>query len=206
MKKTILTISNLSFSYVSVDRIKIFEDLNLEVVEKEMIGIKSPSGSGKTTLFELIMGNLKPDSGFITSSIKPIIISQIPFLNPYLTINEIIDLELIKNRHDSNKEIANGLISKLQLQEHLDKLFLTLSGGQKQRVLLITKILSGCEFILADEPFNSLDKKTSIETRDYFMDQLKEKNITLIMTSHNPIHLEHMDKIYTIANHKLVEK
>ena len=202
MINQILQIKDVNLEYYSINPIYIFKNLELNVFERELIGIMGPSGSGKTSLFRLIMGYILPSNGKIEMTEKPTLIPQMPILNPYLTVEEILQLEFLNDK--KNLEIEE-LLNQFDLTNVKNQLFETLSGGQKQRVVLLTKIASNHKFILADEPFNSMDKKTSEITRDLFFEQLKKHKITAILTSHNPMHLETMNKIYKIENHKLVQ-
>jgi putative hydroxymethylpyrimidine transport system ATP-binding protein len=202
MRNSILTIKNVYLSFQSIDEIKIFEDLNFEVKEGDLVGIKAPSGSGKTSLFRLIMNYIKPNSGSIELTKDPTLISQKPYLNPYLTVNELLEIELLQNPKKMDLE---DIFKNTGLFECKDHLFSNLSGGQKQRVVLLSKLISNKKFILADEPFSALEKKTSEETIILFFSQLKEWKITSILTSHNPEHLKNVDKIFTIENCSLKE-
>ena len=57
-----INLSGVNFKYGSN---KIFQNLNLNILKNEIIGIYGPSGSGKTTLIDLISGLIEPDSGNI---------------------------------------------------------------------------------------------------------------------------------------------
>ena len=204
MSNQILKLKNVNLEFYSINPIKIFNNLDLDVFEKDLVGIMGPSGSGKTSLFRLIMGYIHPTGGKIEMIEKPILISQIPSLNPYLTIYEILELEYMNNNNNNSLNVEH-LLSQFDLINVRNQLFETLSAGQKQRDVLLTKIISHCKFILADEPFHSLDKKTSENTRDIFLEQIRKNNITVIMSSHNPLHVDTMTKIYRIENYKLIQ-
>jgi len=65
----VLSASNITKSYVDK---KILENISFFVEEKDKIGLLGLNGAGKTTLFEIISGNVEPDSGeiFIKSTMK----------------------------------------------------------------------------------------------------------------------------------------
>lgn len=63
MNNSIIKIENLSAGY---DRKTVLHDINLEISEKDFLGIIGPNGGGKTTLMKVILGLLKPSEGKIT--------------------------------------------------------------------------------------------------------------------------------------------
>ena len=63
MNNSIIKIENLSAGY---DNKTVLHDINLEVAEKDFLGIIGPNGGGKTTLMKVILGLLEPTEGKIT--------------------------------------------------------------------------------------------------------------------------------------------
>ena len=64
-----LSISRLSFSYL--DKPRVLQDVSLDILPGERVGLIGPNGAGKTTFFLLICGVLKPDAGEIVLFEKP---------------------------------------------------------------------------------------------------------------------------------------
>ena len=145
MSKPLLKISNLSKSYKNKI---IFENLNFEIYEKEIIGLIGFSGAGKTTLLNIISGFIKPDNGEIIDNknetlfkdnikIKSLIgfSSQNPSVYDDLTIQnnleyfatlENVDKKLIQKRIDE-------ILKTLDLFEFKKTLVKSLSEGMKKR-------------------------------------------------------------------------
>ncbi|MBA3900285.1 MAG: ABC transporter ATP-binding protein, partial [Bacteroidetes bacterium] len=82
-----------------------------------------------------------------------------------------------------------------------------LSGGQKQRVMIAIAMAANPEIIIADEPTSSLDEESSIEIMELFKKLVKERQLSLIMISHDVSVLESLaDNILLMSHGKIVEK
>lgn len=141
--------------------------------------------------------------GRISVNEKPKIIGQFPFLNPYLTVEEQLEYNSSKENNTINQ--ITVLLNQVQLLEQKSQLIKTLSSGEKQRLALISVLISENEFILADEPFSRMDSKNANNTLELYLNTINNDKFSLIMTSHNPKHFKHFNRIYFIKNLKLEE-
>jgi peptide/nickel transport system ATP-binding protein len=170
---SILKIENLTFSYDK--KRKIYDDFSLHVEVGEVACIVGASGSGKSTLFELINGNLKPDSGTIeVGKISQIFQDPYTSFHPtYKIIDQIKDVSSIENL----EELCQKLNIDLELLEKKPHL---LSGGQLQRCSILRSILMKPDIILADEPTSALDNITQLEVMKLLLKFLDKIGILLI--------------------------
>ena len=172
----VLEIKKLTFGYKKNNFI--FENFDLELKKGELKTIFGKSGSGKTTLFELILGNLKQQSGEIKKS-KTAMIFQDPFSSFHPTYTIFEQIKDVVNR-DFKDEVDN-ILSKLSLEESLlHKEPYELSGGQLQRCSILRAILLKPDLLLIDEPTSALDNIIAYDTMKLIVNLLSDCGILLV--------------------------
>ena len=172
----VLEIKKLTFGYKKNNFI--FENFDLELKKGELKTIFGKSGSGKTTLFELILGNLKQQSGEIKKS-KTAMIFQDPFSSFHPTYTIFEQIKDVVNR-DFKDEVDN-ILSKLSLEESLlHKKTYELSGGQLQRCSILRAILLKPDLLLIDEPTSALDNIIAYDTMKLIVNLLSDCGILLV--------------------------
>jgi ABC-type multidrug transport system fused ATPase/permease subunit len=183
--KNVIEISNLSFKYFNSEDY-IFENLDLSIPVNQHTILTGPNGSGKSTLLGLISGVLYSEKGnVITYKDKFGYIGAIPLIftgtlkqNLMYGNDEIISdkkiMELLKEfdvfkekrNYDLTREISNK----------------SLSSGQMQKISFIRALLANTEVLLLDESTANLD----VKSRDLIFDILKNQNISIINSTHDP--------------------
>ncbi|WP_228137659.1 ATP-binding cassette domain-containing protein [Aliarcobacter cryaerophilus] len=172
----VLEIKKLTFGYKKNSFI--FENFDLELKKGELKTIFGKSGSGKTTLFELILGNLKQQSGEIKKS-KTAMIFQDSFSSFHPTYTIFEQIKDVVNR-DFKYEVDN-ILSKLSLEEALlHKKPYELSGGQLQRCSILRAILLKPDLLLIDEPTSALDNIIAYDTMKLIVNLLSDCGILLV--------------------------
>ena len=173
----VLEIKKLTFGYKKNNFI--FENFDLELKKGELKTIFGKSGSGKTTLFELILGNLKQQSGEIKKS-KTAMIFQDPFSSFHPTYTIFEQIKDVVNR-DFFKDEVDNILSKLSLEESLlHKKPYELSGGQLQRCSILRAILLKPDLLLIDEPTSALDNIIAYDTMKLIVNLLSDCGILLV--------------------------
>ncbi len=194
-----LMFQNLKKSYQNQ---VIYENFNLTLPNKGLIGFFGKSGSGKSTLLNLIGGLDKPDSGdiifnntILTSLNKKeksnFIRNNIGFIfQDYQLIDNKTVYENIKMglsfsgnlNKDSNLKIIK-IANSLNINHLLNKTPNKLSGGEKQRVSVARALIKNPEIILADEPTGAIDLKEAHNLMEILKDISKDKLV--IVASHD---------------------
>jgi len=183
--KMIIKFVDVKFKYFN-SKLDIFENLNLEIPEKQHTIITGPNGSGKSTLLGLISGIFYPQEGKVLVrsnklgyvGVTPLIINSSLRENlSYGLEMEISDEKLLnvakefklfneEENYNLNKTISNK----------------TLSSGQMQKISFIRSLLSEVDILLLDESTSNLDK----DTKKLIFEILNSKNITIINSTHSP--------------------
>ena len=201
MSIDILSIRNLYFQYNSSD---ILSDISFSVKTGDYIGLVGPNGSGKTTLIKIILGLLKPHSGFIQLFGQDInafsgwdrigyLPQKMTAFNPRFpaTVREVVAMGLLSKKSfpkymNKNDELAvNNVIDLLDIKNLKNTPIGELSGGQQQRALVARALVNDPGFIILDEPTDALDP----EMRDRFYEIMnnlnKKKQVTVIIVTHD---------------------
>ena len=200
MKNSII-VENLSKNY---SENKAVNNINFKIGENEIVGLLGPNGCGKTTTIAMILGLLKPSSGKILVDGIDIennrieLLHKMNFISPYielpkkLTVKENLivysKLYSVKNF----KERINYLSETLRLNDFINKKTGELSSGQKNRASLAKSLINSPSILLLDEPTASLDPETGDYIRTFLENYKKEKNISILLASHNMNEVERL--------------
>lgn len=176
---------------VAVDR------LSFTVQRGEVYGLLGPNGAGKTTTLRMILGLLRPTSGFAAvdgirsdrdaDEVKRRIglVSASAGLYQWLSPREMLLFfaDLYGIRPAAAHAELERLIVLLELSEFVDQRCSTLSTGQKQRVLLARALIHKPPIMLLDEPTRGLDVFGTQTVFDYIR-HLREEGKAVILSTH----------------------
>lgn len=197
--------------------------VSLEVQKGEFMALAGPSGSGKTTLLNLIggidavsSGEVKVDgrslSGLSRNELADLRRDRIGFvfqaynLVPVLTAAENAGyvLELKGLSASERREKVKAVFERIGLGPYLDSRPLKMSGGQQQRVAVARAIVAEPAVVLADEPTANLDQATGAALMDLMRELNKERGITFIFSTHDPMVLERADRVVKLVDGVIV--
>ena len=189
-----IKVVNLKKTYGTKEAVK---NINFEIKENEIIGLLGPNGSGKTTTIGMILGLLKPTSGEVLINgikieEKPIkILQKINFISPYIELPKKLTVKqnlIVYGKLYSVKNLSEKidyLVSKLRLENLLNRVTGELSSGQKNRISLAKAIINDPKVLLLDEPTASLDPEIGDFVRTFLENYKKEKKVSILLASHN---------------------
>ncbi|QKF81887.1 ribosomal protection-like ABC-F family protein [Halarcobacter ebronensis] len=158
--KEILTVKGISKSY---DGEVVLNNISFTVEKGDKIALIGPNGIGKTTLCEVLVGNIKPDSGDVHWGAT--------IQNGYFPQNatDMIDGDMTLydwlrgfDREADISEIRNCLGRMLFNGQEQEKKVKSCSGGEKHRMMLSKIMLEQPNFMVLDEPTNHLDLEAII--------------------------------------------
>lgn len=192
--KPIIEIKNLSAGY---DGRTVLHDVNLDVYERDFLGIIGPNGGGKTTLIKCILGLLKPTGGEIilhAPDKSQLFLGYLPQYNTIdrkfpISVEEVIlsGLSIQKSLSSrftlEQKEKGKQIIARMGLEGLERRSIGQLSGGQLQRALLGRAIISDPSVLILDEPSTYIDKR--FEARLYELLAEINKECAIILVSHD---------------------
>lgn len=175
----ILEVENLS---KSMDGEILFKNVSFKMEKDDKIVVLSRDPRAMTTLFEVINGNIEPDSGSYDWGVT-IAKSYLPLDNSSFFENELNLLDWLGQYSEDTSELfLRGYLGKMLFSgEEVYKKTKVLSGGEKVRCMLSRMMLSNANFMVLDTPTNHLD----LESIQAFNNTLSRFKGNVLMSSHD---------------------
>ncbi len=198
----------------------ILNKINIQIKQKEILGIVGPNGSGKTTVFNILCGLIKPTKGniFIDGiNINNLSITQkskLIALAPQNTIfpEDISVFELtVMGRNPymnllsweslDDNELAVQYINRVGILQLASKKLKHISGGERQLALIAMVLCQETPIILLDEPTSNLDIKNQLHIMDNINAIRESSNKTILINLHDlNLAAKYCDKIIFLKN------
>ncbi len=195
------------------------KNINLKIKAGTIYGLLGPNGAGKTTLIHILAAILLPTSGTAeifghdvirdSNRVKSLInyCSGQGSLFWNLSVRENLRYysKLYGLRDVESFEKINTLLEFFEIEERSNVKTAYLSSGLKQRVKLIKALLNDPKLLLLDEPTLGLDVDMAKKIRAYIKQLSKEKEMTIVLTSHNMYEVDELcDELALIDQGQIV--
>ena len=170
--------------------IKALNGIDLTIEDGEFVSIIGPSGSGKSTLLNMLGALDIPDSGSITVAGQDLRSSK--KLNEFRgeKIGFIFQL--------------HNLIPNISVRENIEIPMYTQKMSSKEMKARALNLANEPSIILADEPTGSLDSKTSSRILKQLIDLHEDKNVTLIIVTHDMDVAKLADRVIEVLDGEII--
>ncbi|MBU5574957.1 MAG: ABC transporter ATP-binding protein [Candidatus Aenigmarchaeota archaeon] len=204
--------------------VKAISNINLKIKNGETVAIMGPSGSGKSTLLHIIGCLDKPSSGKVIIDSKDVsklnenqlaeirrqkigFVFQFFYLIPSLNALRNVMFPMLFTNNLNKEEKEKKAIELLELVGLKNRIYhrpAEMSGGERQRIAIARALANDPQIILADEPTGNLDTEKGKAIIDLLLNLNKEKNITLIIVTHDSYIASHAKRIIKLKDGKII--
>jgi len=212
MQKSII-VENLSKNYFNKEAVK---EISFTIKENEILGLLGPNGCGKTTTIAMMLGLLEPTKGKVIIHGQDIkknrisLLHKMNFISPYIELPKKLTVKenlIVYGKLYGVKSISERikyLSEKLRLNEFINTKTGELSSGQKNRVSLAKALINEPSVLFLDEPTASLDPETGDFVRSFIEKISKEKNMSILLASHNMDEVKRLCKNVLMMNNGVI--
>jgi len=201
--------------------VEALKDVTFSVEQGEFVAVVGASGSGKSTLLHLLGGLDRPSAGTVHIDGENLyalkekeravfrrrkigFIFQAYNLIPVLNVEENIQLPLLLDHRQPDKDYIRDLIRTLGLEDRRKHLPSELSGGQQQRVAIGRALAYRPAIVLADEPTGNLDSVSGGEVLELLKLAVRQYHQTVVVISHDMNVAAEADRVLRIQDGRLV--
>lgn len=191
------------------------DSISFEIKKGEFAAFLGPNGAGKTTSIKMFTTLLRPTSGSILlNDIDPVadtfgarrsfgIVFQDPSVDDELTAYENMELHAVLYNVPRSRRSAKieELLNFVELWDRKDGLVKTFSGGMKRRLEIARALLHEPAVLFLDEPTVGLDPQTRNHMWSYIERLNKEKEMTVLFTTHYMEEAEKFARRVLIIDH-----
>jgi len=195
------------------------DGVEFTIKEGEFVIIVGPSGAGKTTVLNILGGMDTASEGSVLVAGADIanynerqltkyrrdeigFVFQFYNLVQNLTAKENVELASQICREPLDAELV---LREVGLEERISNFPAQLSGGEQQRVAIARALAKNPKLLLCDEPTGALDYMTGKSILKLLQDTCRERNMTVIVITHNTALTPMADRVIQIKNGKVTK-
>jgi len=216
----LIEVENLSKHFTSSSGdYSVLKNISFAVEKGKMVAVIGKSGSGKSTLLNMLTGIDHPSRGEVRINGLPIhtldesrlatwrggnigIVFQFFQLIPTLTVleNLLLAMEFAdKIPKPERMTRARGLLERVDILQHANKLPAALSGGEQQRAAIARALANDPPILIADEPTGNLDSVTTMDIQQLFV-ELAHQGKTVIVVTHDNVQGVGYDRVISLVD------
>ncbi len=187
---------------IYANKIKVLDDVSLDIKPGEFVSIVGQSGAGKTTLVKLLIGEERATSGRVLVGDWDIIRlskREVPYLRRQIGVifqdfkllpkktlaeNVAFALEVSGGTAAKIKKIVPNVLKIVGLDDKAKRYPHEVSGGEQQRAAIARALVHQPKILLADEPTGNLDAINANEIIDLLL-RINKFGTTVILVTHN---------------------
>ncbi len=223
--RRLIRLDGVSKAYTSGGaRVVALDTVNLAIRGGELMVVLGPSGSGKTTLIQVASGLMRADTGRVLVGDRELdvrkdrevsrlrnehlgFVFQKAHFIPHLSVRENVELPMtiggVRPRERRHRALA--CLQSVGLDGVAHRRIGELSGGQQQRVSIARALIRRPGVLFADEPTGNLDSSRSREVLNLLRSLCDERNVAVVMVTHNDEFTAIADRVVTMLDGALTE-
>jgi len=198
--------------------VRALNGLNLKVMPSEIFGLIGPNGAGKTTALRIIATLLLPTSGKVqvfgldavndAGEVRKIITYLPEEAGAYRNLSGWEYLEFMAKFNSKNRDKIHETVKEAAeitgLGERLRDRTKGYSKGMKRRLLVARALMNKPKLAILDEPTSGLDVLHAFHVREIIKRYVKEHGVTVLLSSHNMLEVEHLCDRVALLNKGIV--
>jgi branched-chain amino acid transport system ATP-binding protein len=222
----ILEVARLAKSFGGVDAVR---EVSFRVASGELLAMIGPNGAGKTTCFNMLNGQLAPDTGSVRLEGREIVglpprsvwrlgvgrTFQITATFGSMTVRENVQVALASHHRrlggwwrpaaSLHRDAADRLLERVGMQEQADRACSVLAYGDLKRVELAVALANEPKLLLMDEPTAGMAPKERIGLMALAAEIVRERRIAVLFTEHDmDVVFAHADRIIVLDRGALI--
>lgn len=190
---TIAELQNVTKSFGEVVAVS---DASFTIEKGKIVGFLGPNGSGKTTSIRMLLGLLRPQSGYVNLfGVNPFTHNGVKYLIGYIPEENAFPKWLTAQKYleslgrfympkEESRVRATEVLEQVGLDHVANKRILQFSKGMRQRIKIAQALLHRPALVIGDEPFNGLDPLVRRDMFELIKSYQKDYHMTFLISSH----------------------